>query len=243
MKHYIKFCSRAERQDRYATKFRLRFRRAQVSPPSLVSATAPASAGSTRSWNKRTKAPRPAVGQTNAPSPPRWHSWLYFHPLAAAGGAGLELVGRQGHGRSAMDVSSVSPQRWVAMAAQPFLGHMDGGDSLGQAADLVQLDGTAFATFSSMPRASRSTLVTRDRRPPAQPCRRASDSGFPASPVVLGQPVCRHGDGVLRDPVGIEGHHFRGIHLAALGAQVVQPVLEKPLEAGSRAMTMSSPGR
>ena len=38
------------------------------------------------------------------------------HAVGAAGSAGLDLAGVQGHGMSAMVASSVSPERWDTMA-------------------------------------------------------------------------------------------------------------------------------
>ena len=88
------------------------------------------------------KASLPAYWATSKSSSSMRSSWLYLaDAVGAAGGAGLDLAGVQGHGEVGDGgvlglAGAVGDDGGVARA----VGHLDGVQGLGQGADLVDLD-------------------------------------------------------------------------------------------------------
>ena len=134
------------------------------------------------------------------------------HAVACATGAPV-LIWPQpvATARSAMVVSSVSPERCeMTLRVAGGVREPDRVERLRQRADLVHLDQDGVGDAASMPRASRSTLVTKRSSPTSwtrSPSR--SVSSAPAVPVVLGQAVLDRHDRVAVDQVGVAVDHLR----------------------------------
>ena len=94
-------------------------------------------------------------------------SWLYFATRSPRAGAPVfswpALVATA---RSAMNVSSVSPERWLIMQANPARCAMLTASNVSLTVPIwLTLTSRALADFSAMPRRSRSGLVTKMSSP------------------------------------------------------------------------------
>ena len=128
-------------------------------------------------------------------------NWLYLLTRSPRAGAPVLICpALVPTARSAIVVSSVSPERCEMTAAKPGRArHLDGLERLGDAADLVDLDQDRVGrAFASMPRCSRSVLVT-NRSSPTSCTRSPRRVGqlLPAVPIVFGQAVFDRDDRVL----------------------------------------------
>ena len=128
-----------------------------------------------------------------------------------------------------MKLSTVSPLRWETMAPQPARRAISIAATVSVSVPIwLSLIRTALATFSRMPRAMRSTLVTNRSSPTSSifsPELAVED--LPARPVVLGQAVLEDRDRIVLHPVRVHRDHLLGGDLASLGAQVVAALLEE----------------
>ena len=121
--------------------------------------------------------------------------------------------------RSAMKVSSVSPERWrddggIAVAA----GELDGVEGLGDGADLIDLDEDGVGDF--LRDALLEAFGVGDEEVVADELDLMADEigeVFPAGPVVFGEAVLDGQDGVLAGPVGPELGHLFGGEFALIG--------------------------
>ena len=122
-----------------------------------------------------------------------------------------------------MVVSSVSPERWLMTAPQPWARAMSIVCSVSLSVPIwLSLMRMALAESSSMPRASRSGLVTKKSSPTSWHLSPTfSVSFFQPCPVVLAEAVLEADDGVLVDPVGPELDHLAGLQRAAFLGQLV----------------------
>ena len=173
-------------------------------------------------------------------------SWLYFSTRSPRQGAPvLRWPVRMATVRSAMKLSTVSPERWrhhraPARAAR----HLDRGYGFAYGPDLVELDQDGVGRVFLDP--LRHALDVGHENVVADQLYFVADGlveELPALPVVLGEAVLQHDDRIFLDPGGVHLDHLGRLHLLAFGAKIVElPSSKKPLEAGSRAMEICSPG-
>ena len=156
--------------------------------------------------------------------------------------------------RSAIVVSSVSPERCDTTADQPAPRASSIASIVSVSVPIwLSLISTALAARSSMPRAIRSGLVT-SRSSPTSWTRVAEPLGelLPAGPVVLGQAVLerrRSGSAPTQSaqrstssPV-VERPALLGQDVAVGAPSAPVPASTSSVVAGSSAMATSSPGR
>ena len=123
--------------------------------------------------------------------------------------------------KSAIVVSSVSPERWLTIAVQPARRARSIAAIVSVSVPIwLSLMRTEFAARSSIPRAMNSGFVT-SRSSPTSWTRSPSRRGqlAPAGPVVLGQAVLERHDRVLVDPVGPEVDELAGVERPALALE------------------------
>src|SRR5204862_1941812 len=110
---------------------------------------------------RRAKAPAPRKAAASPRSSSMRRSWLYFATRSDRAGAPVliwpQLVATA---RSAMVVSSVSPERWLIMQRNPLRCARSTESSVSVREPIwLTLTSSALAWPPSMPRCSRSTLV------------------------------------------------------------------------------------
>src|SRR4051812_6307137 len=141
-------------------------------------------------------------------------SWLYFATRSERAGAPVliwpQLVATA---RSAIVVSSVSPERWLIMQRKP-LRWARSTESKVSVREPIWLTFTsrALAWPPAMPRASRSTLDEEVVPHDLDLVSELVGQRLPAVPVVLVEGVLDRDDGVRRHQVGVVGGHLvRGL--------------------------------
>ena len=126
--------------------------------------------------------------------------------------------------RSAMVVSSVSPERWLMTAPQPWPRARSTASSVSVSVPIwLSLMRIALAARSVEAALRARSRVGHEQVVTDQLARSADALGeqLPALPVVLGQAVLERHDRVARDPVGPEVDHLAGLEAAALLGQPV----------------------
>lgn len=146
-------------------------------------------------------------------------AWLYLATRSERAGAPVliwpQLVATA---RSAIVVSSVSPERWLIMQRNPARWAISTASRVSVRVPIwLTLTSSALAVPVSMPRARRSGLVTKRSSPTSLDLgAEAVGHGLPAVPVVLVERVLDGDERVRGDEVGVVVDHLGGGLLAAL---------------------------
>jgi hypothetical protein len=150
---------------------------------------------------------------------------VFGHPVGARRRAGLDLPQVEGTTRSAIVVSSVSPERAKHGPPSGLPAELHRLQSLRKRADLIELDQQRARPRSAMARRTRSGLRPAGRPHQLQPLPQPSLQHDPPLPIVLRQPILDGHDGVLIHPGGPEVHQLLRGELFALRAQQITSLL------------------
>ena len=143
------------------------------------------------------------------------------HALASGDGAGLDLAGAIATARSAMVVSSVSPDRCETTADQPAPRASSMASRVSVSVPIwLSLMRTELAAPSSMPagdpfRVGDEQVVADELDRVAEPLGEV----LPAVPVVLGQAVLDRHDRIARSPVGPQVDELPGVQRPTFAAR------------------------